>query len=162
MSTRKERPSLSKETPKSSLCASKTCEQAKPEEYRTPDQEQDGQLNDDSVCIARQEKEEETTKQHGKANAHESTKSMLEGLLRYELAADLAGRTLQVLPAEALITSWTNGARHRTACRLAVAFGHHLAAFFIWKVFLSLVSSLLLPPAPPPAPAAPPAHTRTQ
>ena len=114
---------------KVSLCASKLCEQAKPEEYRTPDQEQDGRLNDDSVCIARQEKEEETTKQYGKANAHESAKSMLKGLLRYELAADLAGRTLQMLPAEALQTSRTNGARHGTAYYFAATFVHNLAPY---------------------------------
>lgn len=58
------------------------CEQAEPEEQGTTDQEQDSQLNDDPVCIAGQEEEEETTEQHAETNAHESTKSMLEGPLR--------------------------------------------------------------------------------
>ncbi len=44
------------------LGASITCEQAEPEEQGTTDQECDGQLNDDSVWIAGQEEEEETTK----------------------------------------------------------------------------------------------------
>ncbi len=109
------------------LGASITCEQAEPEEQGTTDQECDGQLNDDPVRIAGQEEEEETAEQHAETNAHESTNLMFEGPLRYEFVAGLAGRTLQVLKAEALLTSWTNGARHRTAGHLTAAFGHDLA-----------------------------------
>ncbi len=103
------------------------CEQAEPKEQGTTNQEQDGQLNDDPVLVAGQEEEEETTEQHAETNAHESTKSVLEGPLRYQSVAGLAGRTVQVLPAEALLTSRTNGARQRTAGHLAAAFGHDLA-----------------------------------
>ena len=103
------------------------CEQAEPDEQGTNNQQQDGQLNDDPVRVARQEEEENTTEQYAETNAHESTKSMLEGPLRYEPLAGLAGRTAQVLPAEALLTSWTNGARQRTAWLLAAAVGHDLA-----------------------------------
>jgi hypothetical protein len=39
------------------------------------------QLNDGLALVAGQEKEEETTEQHAETNAHESTKSVFEGLL---------------------------------------------------------------------------------
>jgi hypothetical protein len=95
------------------------CEPAEPHEQGTNDQEEDGQLKHCPVIVAGQEEKEDTAEQHTEANAQESTKAMLEGRVRYELVADLAGGTLPVLPAEALITSRTNGARHRTAWHLA-------------------------------------------
>jgi hypothetical protein len=101
--------------------ASKTCEQAEPEEYRTNYEKQDGQLNDNPIRITGEEEKEETTEQYAETNTYESTKLVFEGPMRYNLAAGLAGRTLQVLKAEALLTSWTYGARRRTACCLTHA-----------------------------------------
>ena len=62
--------------------ASNPCEQAEPHEQGTTDQEEDGQLKDHSVSVARQEEEEKATEQHAETNAQESTESMLEGCLR--------------------------------------------------------------------------------
>ena len=59
--------------------ASKTSDQAEPEEQGTTDQEQDGKLYGDPARIAGQHEKEETTEQHAETSAHESTKSMLEG-----------------------------------------------------------------------------------
>jgi len=78
-------------------------------------------LNDDPIRITGQEEKEETTEQYAQTNTYESTKLVFEGPIRYNLAAGLAGRTLQVLKAEALLTSWTYGARRRTACCLTHA-----------------------------------------
>jgi len=108
------------------LEALKTCHQAEPHEYCTNDQEEEGQLNDGPVSVAGQEEEENPTEQDAQTNAQESTKSILEGRVRYELLADLAGRTAPMLPAEALLTSRTHGARHGTAWCLAADFGHNL------------------------------------
>ena len=102
------------------------CEHAEPEKQGTNDQKQDGQLNDIPVRIAGQEKKEETAEQNAETNAHESTKSVLEGGMRYKLTAGLTGRPAQVMPAEALLTSRANSSRHRTAWRFASAFGHDL------------------------------------
>jgi hypothetical protein len=84
-------------------------------------------LKDDPACIAGQKEQEETQEENASTNAHETTKLMLEGFLKYEAAADLAGRAFQVLPAKALVTSWTNRAWHRTPCHLTTAFDHNLA-----------------------------------
>jgi len=83
-------------------------------------------LNDCPVRVAGQEEEENSTEQYAETNAQESPKSLLEGPLKEELGAGLAGRTLPVLPAEALLTSRAHGARHRTAWCLAAAFVHDL------------------------------------
>jgi hypothetical protein len=103
------------------------CEHTKPEKQGTNDQKQDGQLNDIPVCITGQEKKEETAEQNAETNAHESTKPMLEGSMRYKLTAGLTGRLAQMMPAEALLTRRANGSRHRTAWCFASAFGHDLA-----------------------------------
>ena len=58
------------------------CEPAEPHEQGTNDQEEDGQLKDCPIIVARQQEEEDTTEQHTETNTHESTKSMLEGRLR--------------------------------------------------------------------------------
>ncbi len=52
------------------LDASKLCEQADPDEQSASNQEQSGQLDDDSVRIVGQEENEETTQQHAEAYAH--------------------------------------------------------------------------------------------
>jgi len=74
----------------------------------------------------RYEEEENSNEQDADTNAHESTKTLLEGPRRYELLAGLTGRTAPVPPTQALQTSRTNGARHRTIWRLATAFVHDL------------------------------------
>ena len=112
-----------------SLAASRTCEHTEPHEQGTSYQEQDSHLNDGLVLITGQEQEEKTTEHHAETNAHESTKSVFEGSLSQEIVASLAGRTLQVLPTEALLTGWASGARQRTACHLAAPIGHDLAPF---------------------------------
>ncbi|TMD52233.1 MAG: hypothetical protein E6I93_10005 [Chloroflexi bacterium] len=59
--------------------ASKTSDQAEPEEQGTTDQEQDGKLYGEPARIAGQDEKEEATEQHVETGAHESAKSMLEG-----------------------------------------------------------------------------------
>ena len=111
------------------LATSRTCEHAEPQEKGTTYQQQDGQLNYGLALVAGQEKEEETTEYHAETNAHESTKSVFEGSLSQEIVASLTGRTVRVLPAETLLTSWAPGARQRTACHLAAPIGHNLVPF---------------------------------
>jgi hypothetical protein len=122
---------------------SKTCEQADPEEHRTNYEKRDGQLNDDPIRITGEEEKEETTEQYAETNTYESTKSVFEGPMRYNRVAGLAGRMLQVLKAEALLTSWTNGARRRTACCLTHALllllVHRLPLYRICRNFPSSV-----------------------
>ena len=86
-------------------------EQAKPEEQGTAHQERNSQLDGDPTRILGQEEEKNSTEQYSEANAHQPTQLMFEGAPGYELAADLAGRTLQMLPAEAALTCRTNGTR---------------------------------------------------
>jgi hypothetical protein len=45
------------------------------------------------------EEEENSTEKDTETYAHESSKSLLKGVLRYELLAGLAGRTAPVPPA---------------------------------------------------------------
>jgi hypothetical protein len=47
----------------------------------------------------RYEEEENSNEQDANTNAHESTKTLLEGPRRYELLAGLTGRTAPVPPA---------------------------------------------------------------
>ena len=58
------------------------CEPTEPHEQGTNDQEENSQLKNCPIIVARQEEEEDTTEQHTQTNAQESTKSMLEGRLR--------------------------------------------------------------------------------
>lgn len=103
------------------------CEQAQPEEQQANYEQQDSYLEDHPACIARQKEKEDTQKENAETNAHESPKLMLKGVVRDDLAAGLAGRSVKVLPAEALITGRATGARHGTTRYLATAFGHGLA-----------------------------------
>lgn len=90
------------------------------------------------------EEEENSAEQDAETYAHESSESLLEGILRYEILACLTGRSAPVPPAETLQTGWTRGSRHRTIYYLA-AFVHDLtfpedALHFKLKVlFLSCV-----------------------
>ena len=72
------------------------------------------------------EEEENSNEQDADTYAHEPSKPLLEGILSYELLASLTGRTAPVPPTQALQTSRTNGARHRTIWRLATTFVHDL------------------------------------
>jgi hypothetical protein len=99
-------------------------EQAKPEEQRATHQKQNSQLDDDAACILGQKEEENATEQHSKPDAHQPTKLMLEGSPGYELTANFAGRTLQMLPAEAALAGRTNCTWQRAAFRLAATLGH--------------------------------------
>ena len=107
------------------------------------------------------EEEEDSTEKDTDAYAHESSKSLLEVVLRYELLACLTGRSASVLPAETLQASWTCCARHRTIYYLA-AFIHDLtfpedllhlklmvlilswAKYSIWKSTSNVLTHLLL------------------
>ena len=117
-------------------------EQAKPEKQGATYQERNGQLNGDPTRILGQKEEENATEQHSEANAHEPTKLVLEGSPGYEPAADFAGRTLQMLPAEATLTGRTNSTGQRTAYRLAATLGHTFAPF--QKVRRFYVNAILL------------------
>jgi hypothetical protein len=64
------------------LEASKTSNQAEPEEQGTTNQEQNGHLPGDPARIVGQEEEEETAEQHTATNTHKSTKPILKGQLR--------------------------------------------------------------------------------
>ena len=107
-------------------------------------------MNDDPIRITGEEEKEETTEQYDEPNPCESTKPVFKGPVRYNLAAGLAGRTLQVLKAEALLTSWTNGARRRTArClthALLLLLVHRLPLYKIYRNshcgFLESITSL--------------------
>ena len=95
-------------------------------------------MDDDPVRVAGQEEDEETTEQYAETNTHESGKSILEGSLIEKLVAELAGRSLQVLPAVASPAVRTNGARARTARHFAPV----LLVLLLHQLPLRIVSPL--------------------
>lgn len=98
--------------------------QAKPEEQGATYHERNSQLDNDPARILGQKEEQNAAEQYSESDAHQPTKLILEGVPGDELAANLAGRTLQMLPAEATLAGRTNGTRQRTAFRLAALLDH--------------------------------------